>query len=95
MSVRNIVDYLKSKGQRTNFETVSSYLSHLCQAMLIHECNRYDIRGKELLAGNRKYYLNDLAYRQYLASGFEAALPQRIENLVYLSYRSQGSAVHV
>ena len=95
VSVRNIVDYLKSKGQRTNFETVSSYLSHLCQAMLIHECNRYDIRGKELLAGNRKYYLNDLAYRQYLASGFEAALPQRIENLVYLYYRSQGYAVHV
>ena len=48
-----------------------------------------------MLAGNRKYYLNDLAYRQYLSSGFEAALPQRIENLVYLHYRSQGYAVHV
>ena len=95
VSVRNIVDYLKSKGQRTNFETVSSYLSHLCQAMLVHECSRFDIRGKEVLAGNRKYYLNDLAYRHYLASGFESALPQRIENLVYLHYRSLGYAVHV
>lgn len=95
ISVRNIVDTLQSKGQRTNFETVSAYLSHLCQAMLVHECNRYDIRGKDMLAGNRKYYLNDLAYRQYLASGFEAALPQRMENLVYLHYRSQGYAVHV
>jgi len=95
VSVRNIVATLQSKGQRTNFETVSTYLSHLCQAMLVHECNRYDIRGKDVLAGNRKYYLNDLAYRQYLSSGFESALPQRIENLVYLHYRSQGYAVHV
>ena len=95
VSVRNIVGYLEGKGRRTNFETISTYLSHLCQAMLVHECSRYDIRGKEVLAGNRKYYLNDLAYRQYLASGFESALPQRIENLVYLHYRSQGYAVHV
>lgn len=95
VSVKNIVAYMTSRGQRTNFETVSSYLSHLCQAMLVHECPRYDIRGKELLAGNRKYYLNDLAYRQYLSSGFESALPQRIENLVYLHFRSQGCAVYV
>jgi len=95
VSVNKIVAYLGSRGQRTNFETVSSYLSHLCQAMLVHECPRYDIRGKELLAGNRKYYLNDLAYRQYLSSGFESALPQRMENLVYLHFRSQGCAVYV
>ena len=95
VSVRNIVAYLGSKGQRTNFETVSAYLSHLCQAMLIHECGRYDIRGKEVLAGNRKYYLNDPAYRQYLATGFESALPQRLENLVYVHFRGQGCAVHV
>jgi len=95
VSVRNIVATLQSKGQRTNFETVSTYLAYLCQAMLVHECPRYDIRGKELLAGNRKYYLNDLAYRQYLSSGFEAAWPQRIENAVYLHFRSQGHAVYV
>jgi predicted AAA+ superfamily ATPase len=63
--------------------------------MLIHECPRYDIRGRDVLAGNRKYYLNDLAYRQYLSSGFEAALPQRIENAVYLQFRSRGHAVYV
>lgn len=95
VSVNKIVAYLRSKGQHTNFETVSSYLSFLCQSMLIHECGRYDIRGKELLAGTRKYYLNDLAYRQYLSSGFELALPQRIENLLYLHFRSQGYAVYV
>lgn len=95
VSVNKIVAYLRGKGQHTNFETVSSYLSYLCEAMLIHECGRYDIRGKELLAGVRKYYLNDLAYRQYLSSGFEAALPQRIENLLYLHFRSQGFAVYV
>jgi predicted AAA+ superfamily ATPase len=95
VSANKLVDFLRTKGQKTNFETVSNYFSYLCEAMLVHECDRYDIRGKELLAGNRKYYLNDLAYRQYLTSGFEAALPQRIENLVYLHYRSQGYAVHV
>jgi predicted AAA+ superfamily ATPase len=95
VSVNKIVAYLRSKGQHTNFETVSSYLSFLCQSMLIHECGRYDIRGKELLAGTRKYYLNDLAYRQYLSSGFEPAIPQRIENLLYLHFRSRGYAVYV
>ena len=95
VSVNTIIGYLRTKGQKTNFETVSAYLSHMCQAMLVHSCERYDIRGKELLAGQRKYYLNDLAYRQYLSSGFEAALPQRLENLVYLHFRAHGYTVHV
>lgn len=94
-SANKIVAFLREKGQKTNFETVANYLSHLRQAMLIHECDRFNLKGKEVLAGNRKYYLNDLAFREYLSSGFESALPRRIENVVYLHFRARGFDVHV
>jgi len=94
-SPNKVVHFLKSRGEKTNFETVTAYLSYLRKAFLIHECERFDIRGKEILSGNRKYYLNDIAFRHYLTSSFEPGWSRRLENIVYLHFRSRGYSVHV
>lgn len=94
-SVNKLVGHLNSSGSRTNVETLSRYVDHLGKALLIHECSRYDIRGKEILSGVRKYYLNDLAYRQYLAPAFDPGLSRRLENCLYLHWKAQGYTVHV
>jgi len=94
-SINKLVNHLNSKGAKTNFETLSRYVDHLERALLIHECSRFDIRGKEILSGSRKYYVNDLAFREYLTPGFDPGLSRRLENCIYLHFKAQGYKVHV
>ena len=70
ISINNIVNYFKNHGRRTSYDVVSSYIGYIEEAFLVHRCNRYDIKGKEVLSGNTKFYINDLAYKNYLYSGY-------------------------
>lgn len=94
-SVSNIVNYFKSLGRKTNYETISTYLSYLCKAFLVHRAERYSIAGKELISGNCKYYSNDLAYYNYLYRGFLYGFGSLLENAVYLDLRRRGWQVYV
>ena len=94
-SVNKLVNHLNSSGDKTNFETLARYVDHLEKALLVHECSRYDIRGKEILAGARKFYVNDPAFREYLAPGFDPRLSRRLENCIYLHFTAKGYKVHV
>ena len=94
-SISNIVNYFKSQGRKTNYETLSTYLSYLSKAFLVHKAERYNIAGKELLSGNSKYYSNDLAYYNYLYRGFSYGLGSLLENAVYLDLRRNGWQVYV
>ncbi len=94
-SVNKVVKFMRSHGVRANHETVSNYASHLCESLLVHACDRHDIRGKQILAGNRKYFANDPAFRRYLSSGFDPGLARQLENVVYLHFRRQGFQVYV
>lgn len=93
-SVNKLVKHLVSSGAKTNFETLARYVDHLETALLIHECNRYDIRGKDILSGARKYYVNDLAFREYLAPGFDPGLSHRLETCVFLHFKARGYDVY-
>jgi predicted AAA+ superfamily ATPase len=62
---------------------------------LFHEASRFDVKGKEFLAGKKKYYLNDLAFRNFLSSSFDPGLGHHLENAIYLHFRQQGYRVYV
>ena len=94
-SISNIVNYFKSLGRKTNYETLSSYISYLCKAFLIHRAERYNIAGKEIISGNCKYYSNDLSYYNYLYRGFSYGFGSLLENAVYLELRRQAWQVYV
>ncbi|MBI2444303.1 MAG: ATP-binding protein [Candidatus Magasanikbacteria bacterium] len=94
-SVNSIVNYLKSHHRKTNHETVANYASYLCDAFLIHETPRYDVRGRAVFARQRKYYLNDLAFRAFLSSGYDAAPGKLLENSIFLHFRSLGYRMFV
>jgi len=94
-SINKIVHYLNSQRIKTNFETVSNYVNYLQQTFLIHEAECFDVKGKIILSGNRKYYLNDLSFRNYLSSSFDYGLGGHLENIIYLHYRSLGYKIYV
>jgi predicted AAA+ superfamily ATPase len=95
MSVNNITNYFKSKGRKTTYDTVAAYIGYIEDTFLIHKVERFDIRGKDTVAGNVKYYCNDLAYKNYLFSGFAYGLGYLLENMIYLELRRSGFQVYV
>ena len=95
VSVTNIVHYMKSKDRKTTYDTVANYIGYIEETFLMHKAERFNIKGKETLLGNCKYYSNDLAYKNYLYSGFGYGIGYRIENLVYLELCRAGYKVFV
>lgn len=95
LSVTNIVNYIKSKGRKTSYETVAAYIGYLEESYLAHRAERYNIKGKETIAGTYKYYMNDLAFKNYLYTGFGYGTGYLLENLVYLELLRAGYDVYV
>ncbi len=95
ISITNIINFFTSKKRKTNYETLSSYITYLESSFLVHKAERYNIKGKDTISGNCKYYLNDLGYRNYLYSGYGYGLGYLLENAVYLSLRRFGYNVYV
>jgi len=95
MSINNITNYFRSRGRKTSFDTVANYIGYIEDVFLVHKAERYDIRGKDIILGNVKYYCNDLSYKNYLFSGFAHGVGYQLENLVFLELRRQGYEVYV
>lgn len=95
ISITNIINFFASKKRKTNYETLSSYINYLENSFLIHRAERYNIKGKDTISGNSKYYLNDLSYRNYLYAGYGYGIGYLLENALYLSLRRAGYQVYV
>ena len=87
--------YLKSQNRSMDAETVYNYLSHLEKAYIVHPCQRYDIKGKEILKTQEKFYLADTSLR-FAVMGFdESKVASSLENVVYLELLRRGYDVYV
>lgn len=87
--------YLKNEQRMLDCETVYNYLKKLESAYILHRCPRYDIRGKEILKTQEKFYLSDPALR-YSVLGYNAdSAAAMLENIVYLELLRRGYDVCV
>lgn len=95
ISINSIVKYFKGLGRKSSYDGVSNYIGFIEDTYMIHRCNRYDIKGKDIISGNTKFYSNDLAYKNYLFMGYGYGVGYMLENLVYLELRRAGYQVYV
>ncbi|MBD5531292.1 MAG: ATP-binding protein [Lachnospiraceae bacterium] len=94
-SAKSISDYLKAERRSLDNETVYSYLEKLEKAYLLHRCSRYDLRGKEILKTQEKFYLADTSLR-YSVLGYQANMTaSSLENIVYLELCRRGYTVYI
>jgi len=93
-SINNIVSYFLSNKITANYEKVMDYIGFLKNAYLIHEVERYDLRGKAILTGAKKYYLNDLSFRSYLVAGNHPGFGAILENAVFLHFHRLGYKIY-
>ncbi len=95
ISITNIIKYFKGRNRKTNYETIANYIGYLKNSFLVHQAEKYNISGKETLAGTYKYYINDLAYKNYLYPGFSYGIGYKLENIIYLQLINFGFDVYV
>lgn len=94
-SAKTISDYLKSERRALDNETVYNYLEKLEGAYLLHRCRRYDLRGKEILKTQEKFYLADTSLRYCVFGYQEDTYASSLENVVYLELCRRGYKVFI
>lgn len=94
-SVNSIANKLKSCGVNINAVTLGNYIHYLEMTFLVYGVSRYDLRGKKILEGERKYYLNDLGFANYLQSTFDSGITRKLENYVFNALIQAGYSVRV
>ena len=93
-SAGTITKYLKSEGRKLSKETIYNYIDAAKSTYLIYGVKRYNIKGKELMKTNEKYFINDLGIRNLYFDN-EKDIGQSLENIVYLELRRRGYNVNV
>ena len=94
VSIGNIVNYFKSQGRKTSYDAVAAYIGYIEDSFLAYRCERFDLRGKEILSGTAKYYINDLVFKNFLYPGTAYGVGYKLENLVYLELLRAGYDVY-
>lgn len=95
LSAKSISDYLKNEKLSLSQETVYNYLNWLEEAMIIERAPRYDLRGKELLKTQEKYYLSDVGLLYAINGRSDTYLSGVLENIVYHELVSHGYKVAI
>ena len=94
-SAKNVSAYLKNQQRKLDHETLYNYLNALQASFILHRAPRYDLKGKELLQTNEKYFLTDVSLLHALQGYQPALIAGMLENLVYTELRRQNFRVYV
>lgn len=96
ISTKRISDTLTSKGLSTSNHTVENYISAFLDSYLIYKAERFDVKGKNLLVRDYKYYVVDQGLRSYLlGKRADSDMGHILENIVYLELLRRGYTVYV
>lgn len=94
-SAKNVADYFKSQQRKIDLNTVYNYLSALVGSFIIYRIPKYDVKGKEILKTQEKYFVGDPALI-YSVMGFKERLISGIlENIVMHELMRRGYMVYV
>ena len=96
ISTRNIYNYLKDV-EKINIDrrTIERYLNILENAKIIYPCELFDMKSKEVLKGEKKYYLADLSIYYSLNTDNRINYGPVLENIIYTYLKSKNYKLSV
>lgn len=94
-SGKSVADYFKNQQRKIDINTVYNYLHGLEGAFILYRLSRFDIKGKEILKTQEKFYVSDISliyatmgYKQQMIAGL-------LENIVFLELKRRGFTVYI
>jgi len=96
LSLNSIARTLANENKAVDSRTVNTYLKSLCDSFVLYKAERFDIKGKQNLTTQEKYYAVDLGFRNLLLGkevGQDAG--HLLENVIYLELRRRGNEIWV
>ncbi len=94
-SIKSLTEALEKNGSKITRATVHKYITALVDAKILYECNRFDMKSKKALAGEKKYYLADLSFYFTQNTDNRINFGPVLENIVYIYTRSFDYSVSV
>ncbi len=93
-SSKNVADYFKSQQRKIDLNTVYNYLNALESAFIIYRIPRYDVKGKEILKTQEKYFVGDQAFLHAVSGFRQRNISGMLENIVMLELLRRGYKVY-
>ena len=95
MSLNSLHEALVKSGMSVTRNTVTNYINVLLDAKILYACDRFDMKTKRAIKGEKKYYLSDLSF--YFCDNTDNRINYGpvLENIVYFYARSRGCSVSV
>ncbi len=95
MSISSLQEALVKTGLNITRATVNKYISVLVNAKILYECDRFDMKSKRALKGEKKYYLSDLSF--YFCDNTDNRINYGpvLENICFFYAKSRGYSVSV
>ena len=92
-SINSLQAALVRNGLNITRATVAKYISVLVDAKILYACDRFDMKSKRALKGEKKYYLSDLSF--YFCDNTDNRINYGpvLENICYFYAKSRGYSV--
>lgn len=94
-SLTNMLEDLQKDGSQIKRETLNRYIQILVDSKILYECNRFDMKSRKSIAGEKKYYLADVGF--YYATNTDNRINYGpvMENVFFTYAKSNGYSISV
>ena len=89
-SGKNVADYFKSQQRKIDINTIYNYLNALEGAFILYRVPRYDMKGKEILKTQEKFYLSDVSLLYSTLGLRDRMISGVLENIIFLELKRRG-----
>jgi len=94
-SGKSISDYFKSQSRKTDVNTIYNYLFALEGAFILYRVSRFDIKGKEILKTQEKFFVSDLSLLYAMLGYRDSMIAGILENVVFLELKRREYKVYI
>jgi hypothetical protein len=94
-STKKIADTLTSEGRKIDVKTVEKYIDALKESFVLYKAYRYNVKGKQYLKTQEKYYVVDIGLRYAVLGSRSIDVGHILENVVYLELLRRGYEVYI
>ncbi len=94
-SARSIEKYFKSVNRKVSVDTILNYLSYCQDAFLFYAIKNQDLKNKEFLVSNGKYYMVDHGLRLPLVQNPQSDIGLTLENIILIEALSRRYQVSI